>query len=561
MLSRLLLIPISYLTIDFLVAGFTVLGWWLLWRYRRGSANAAVAAVKRFAGRQWVGVLCAAAIPVLARVVLLPIVPQPEPIIHDEYGHLLVADTLLHGRLANPPHPFAEHFDSIYILQRPTYASVYPLGQGAILAVGQVLTGNPWVGHVLSLALMTGGVCWMLYAWLSPEWALAGGILTGLVYAISTNWANNYLGGPLTAFGGALIFGAAPRLFALRRARYAALLTAGWSVVWFTRPFESIVPAGAIAVIVVIVWLRMEPAMTFGGRVRRAMGLLWPMAAILALDAGVTLAHNWRVTGNPLLMPYVLAQRQDGVPQSLLGQPLARPPVGRFADIVAMYHWQREQRKKLNHPISFVLEIGRRLILGWSFFVNYYFSLPILVGVWLAFRRRVTAWMVAVAVIAFLYGCLYPAFLTRYYAAYLPVIVLLIVQGLRAIHGWRPAGVFLTLAFGVLASCSSLRSVERWLTAGTIQRVAPPRYAVERELTSAPGRHLVLVRYAPNHGFYDEWIYNGADIDSAKVVWAREISPAKDRALVRYFKSRSVWYVNADEKPLRAIPYSVPAPE
>src|SRR5579859_3044377 len=61
----------------------------------------------------------------VARVVVLPVLPVPKPKVDDEFSHLLLADTLLHGRLANPTPPFWEHFETLEVNMTPTYASVY----------------------------------------------------------------------------------------------------------------------------------------------------------------------------------------------------------------------------------------------------------------------------------------------------------------------------------------------------------------------------------------------------------------------------------------------------
>jgi hypothetical protein len=77
-----------------------------------------------------------------------------------------------------------------------------------------------------------------------------------------------------------------------------------------------------------------------------------------------------------------------------------------------------------------------------------------------------------------------------------------------------------------------------------------------RDLEQTPGRHLVIVRYGPNHPLQEEWVYNRADIDAARVVWAREMDPQEERKLLEYFKDRRVWVLTVDQASRRLKPYS-----
>ncbi len=49
---------------------------------------------------------------------------------------------------------------------------------------------------------------------------------------------------------------------------------------------------------------------------------------------------------------------------------------------------------------------------------------------------------------------------------------------------------------------------------------------------------MAIVRYAPDHDFYVEWVWNSADIDGSKVVWSRDMSVAANAEVVRYFPDR-----------------------
>ena len=68
----------------------------------------------------------------------------------------------------------------------------------------------------------------------------------------------------------------------------------------------------------------------------------------------------------------------------------------------------------------------------------------------------------------------------------------------------------------------------------------------------------MIVRYWGNHDPFDEWVYNQADIDGSKVIWARDGSAADNLELIRYYKDRKVWLVEPDAIPARISPYPMP---
>jgi hypothetical protein len=71
------------------------------------------------------------------------------------------------------------------------------------------------------------------------------------------------------------------------------------------------------------------------------------------------------------------------------------------------------------------------------------------------------------------------------------------------------------------------------------------------------GGHLILVRYSAGHiDKSDECVYNSADIDAAKVVWAQDMGQAKNRELIDYYKgSRRTWLYQPDVDPPKLTPY------
>jgi hypothetical protein len=71
-----------------------------------------------------------------------------------------------------------------------------------------------------------------------------------------------------------------------------------------------------------------------------------------------------------------------------------------------------------------------------------------------------------------------------------------------------------------------------------------------------PGQQLLIVHYSPDHNPMDEWVYNAADIDHSKIIWARDLGPAANLELIHYYKNRAVWLVQPDSNPIIS-PYPI----
>ena len=59
----------------------------------------------------------------------------------------------------------------------------------------------------------------------------------------------------------------------------------------------------------------------------------------------------------------------------------------------------------------------------------------------------------------------------------------------------------------------------------------------------------------------DEWVYNGAEIDNAKVLWARELDAEQNAKLLACFKDRTIWVVTPDSDNTFLGPYTPPGSE
>ena len=163
---------------------------------------------------------------------------------------------------------------------------------------------------------------------------------------------------------------------------------------------------------------------------------------------------------------------------------------------------------------------------------------------------------------------LYWYYVNHYLAPLTGVVFGLVVLGLRQLWNWRvlpslvrhSAVVTLLLLHLVINFRDKFIVKPVEVLGSRVERYAVSRAKFESQLTNAPGRHLVFVRANPGHPYDAGWIYNRADIDKAKVVWAREIDPQEDVRLIRYFAGRTVWLLEVDAKPIRLTKLSTMPP-
>jgi hypothetical protein len=158
-------------------------------------------------------------------------------------------------------------------------------------------------------------------------------------------------------------------------------------------------------------------------------------------------------------------------------------------------------------------------------------------------------------------GFLLVAWFMPHYAAPLTATTfVLVVQGLRHIRRWRFRQHFFGIDLSRAAVISTLLlSPIPDKNINSAHSVLEYRQHIAAQLAAMPGDDLIIVHYSSDHDPNTEWVYNAADIDHAKIVWAREIPGVPLRPLLNYFPDRHVWLLNADGNPPTLSSYTPPA--
>ena len=499
------------------------------------------------------------------RLAILPLCPIPKPFVHDDFSFLLAADTFASGRLTNPTPAMWMHFESFHITMLPTYMSMYFPTQGLVLAAGKVLTGHPWFGLLVVTALMCSAICWMLQAWLPPTWALLGGALAILRLGLFSYWIDTYSGaGSIAALGGALLLGALPRLMKKGRLRDGLLMAAGVILLGTSRLYEGMLLCLPVAFVLVRRIFFRKDRPTTAVLLRRAAA---PLALIVAAGAWMGY-YNYRVFGSPTTLPYTVNRAQYGVTPYFLWQSPRPESLYRHRAMQKFYEQQEGDEFRKIHSISgFVPQTLRKAAGGILFYAGIALLLPGIMLRRVLLDRRLH--FLVLCVLVLIAGQVVEVFLFPHYLApFTAAFYAIGLQAMRHLRLWHPGDqpVGMTLTRLLVTLCVVLTGVRLgaeplhlalpvwpgpWASEwyGSDRGSGTPRAQIESRLEQIPGRQLVIVRYPRDDNPLDEWVYNAANIDSSKVIWAREMDEAENLELIHYYKDRTVWLVQPDSKP------------
>jgi len=405
---------------------------------------------------------------------------------------------------------------------------------------------------------MCSALCWMLQAWLPPPWALLGAALAVLRLGLLSYWMNNYWCASVAALGGALVLGAWPRLRKHPRICDAVLMGLGLVILANSRPYEGLVFSLPVAA-AMLLWLVGKHRPAFRLSLSR---VVLPLFVVLAFGVLATGYYYYRVTGNPFRMTYQVNRDTYATAPYFIWQTPRPEPAYHHTVMRDFYRWELSEFEKNRTFSGYLRRAAEKLISWWQFYLGPLLTLPLLAFPAVVRQRKMRLPLVICATM--IAGFAVQTWtLPHYFSPATSALYILLVQGMR--HLWhcspgrRPIGQALVRAIPALACAMILLRVTAVLTHTRIEPVWPrgnlERAALLHQLRQLPGLQLVIVGYGLHHNVDHEWVYNDADIDRSKVVWARDMGKDDNQELLQYFRGRNVWLVEGDNPAPKLLPY------
>ncbi len=466
----------------------------------------------------------------------------PKPTTYDELAYVLSAETFVQGRWSMPSPPGWEHFETIHVTLSPTYHAKYQPGMGLVLALGQYFFHHPYYGVILVLMLASVSLDEMVRAWLPSHWSFLASTVGAITLA--DIWNTYYMGGPLAVLAGSLL------LLTLRRAldqtvswHHGFMLGVSFAVFFWSRPFEgAVLSLGVCAYGFLVLMYHRRWFVLF----RLLPGVILVGVLMVFLQAD----YNKACTGSSWNMPYLEHERQYGLCPLFLWQNIRNElPAYRHVELARFHQtvlrWYEQQRVGKDWLDILCFKLG----VVWIFFF------PVLwLAVWYSLPELWQEQWSRALLFIFLYFVLSLLSITwlfhHYVAPALPLMCILVIQGLRVLSRGRafgqPAGkygvTYLVITFMVVMLVKPGYAAKEKLFPGVEVRLE-----LEEQLVARGGQHIVVVSYSPDQPHGQEWVYNSALIDKQQVIWARSMTVEKDSELLKLYPNRQAWRLFIDK--------------
>ena len=453
------------------------------------------------------------------------------------------------------------HMETFHELMQPTYMSKYPPAEALALTPG-IWLGVPLLGAIVSVALGCAATTWMLQAWLPSRRALLGGLIAASMPMVF-GWSQNYWGGGVGMIGGALLIGATVRAWRRNRDQGPArwrqmgiIVGIALALLAMSRPFEGAVLTILLLAVTAFRSIRSQPI----GDPRRLA--IW--STIVLIPAGLWMGYyNWRITGNALLTPYALHEKQyAAAPIFWWGH--ANPDIAyRNPEMREFYIDQELPTWRQSHSVRgwIALAIGQMRQALLTLVQPLTLAIPIIYAI-LYIRPR-TRHAPASGLVVALRFCLIVsaswflihfiatrALAPSYLSPILPLLVACVVISMRSMMKWRVGRLHAgrSVVAGVaLAQLWTLASLD-YAASRNPSAPGQTRARLVQMLSQLPRKQLVLVHYEPGAELKTlfEWVYNEPDPDSSRVVFAHQMNPVADHELMQYYRDRQCWQLEVD---------------
>ena len=333
----------------------------------------------------------------------------------------------------------------------------------------------------------------------------------------------------------------------------------GLAILANSRPYEGMVFALPVA-FAMLSWLVGGKHPSFRQSLPR---VIVPILLVLLLVAVATGYYYFRVTGNPFRMAYQVNRDTYASAPYFFWQTPRPEPVYRHEVMRDFYRWVLGEFTKNRTFIGYLRRGAEKFLSWWQFYLGPLLTLPLMAFPWVVRQRKMRLPLLICAAMLAAFA-VQTWTLPHYFSPAAGALYILLVQGIRHLWQWssanRPVGRVLVRAIPLLACAMILLRVTAAYTQTRIEPVWPrgnlERAALFLQLRQLPGPQLVIVSYGSHHDVHREWIYNEANIDAAKVVWARDMGKDANRELLQYFRGRIVWSLEGDNSSPRLVPYA-----